>query len=312
MDSSAAWWTNRLKLFMIDALAFGGLLLLGLVAYALFGRNRKPDFAGRYLSEVPEEIEAMQPAVLGRLWRWDRPSADDFVASVLHLVRIGAVRAGEGAYVGPDGEEVRDWHLNVVEEVACKCDDPIERATLNMLFLHFSKGGQSLWTGSIRAFAQEDAREFSVMMKDWQRVLSLHSAKEGFFDLRSFKLQKAFAVLAFAALLAGIVVAAVMGTWEPLLMGLGSFAGLGLVANYMPRRTQRGADLIARCKALKNWMREAEGRGEELSNQMRVLAYVFELSEDKLAVALSAALKSAAKSADAELAARGKAYNIED
>ncbi len=354
-DSSAAWWVNRLKLFSIESFLFGGLLLIGLLAYALCGRECKPDFTAKYLREVPADLASLQPAVLGRLWRWDRSSTDDFVATVLHLVRLGVVRVAEGEYEGPDGKPVRDLRLTVVEDAACACEDPIERATLNMLFLHWGKGRPALWTGSIRSFAQEDPREFAVLMKDWQCVLSLQSAKEELFDLRSFKLQKVFAVLALVSLAAGLCLAGLMGGYEPALMGLASAAGLGLIANYMPRRSEWGNNLVARCKALKNWMRDSglvvggpraagcaggcagesrcatgcdsnsntgsnsngngnsacELQGEELSNQMLVLAYVFELAEDKTAAVLSAALKSAAKSADKELAKRGKAYNIE-
>ena len=40
----------------------------------------------------------MHPAVIGRLWRWDRESQDDFTATLMHLSHSGAIRIDRGTY----------------------------------------------------------------------------------------------------------------------------------------------------------------------------------------------------------------------
>ena len=59
-----------------------------------------------------------------------------------------------------------------------------------------------------------------------------------------------------------------------------------LVANYLPRRTERGNNLIARCKGLRNWMRDLEKLDEPVSlspsqwGELLPFAYEFGVADE--------------------------------
>lgn len=58
--------------------------------------------------------DAMAPAVLGRLWRWNHESPDDIVATVLDMVRRGVLEVRDDELVIPaageePAKEGREW-----------------------------------------------------------------------------------------------------------------------------------------------------------------------------------------------------------
>ena len=65
------------------------LLLAALIVWWRWGRERPPAFRDDYWMNPP--ADAMAPAVLGRLWRWNHESPDDIVATVLDMVRRGVL-----------------------------------------------------------------------------------------------------------------------------------------------------------------------------------------------------------------------------
>ena len=279
-DSSSAWWCNRLRLFA--ALAFGcaGLLLAALALYALFGRDFKPDYRGAFWCGVPEE--GMQPAVLGRLMRWNRRSARDIGVTVSALAQVGAVRVGEGG------------SLTVVDRVACRRADALERATLNLLFWRIAGGQATLSVAEVGEFAARHPQELLRLVREWQQVLTAEVVSAELFDARSLRLQKVLAVLACALAVSGVAMSAVMGDVAPAGAMLPTGIALGVLANYMPRRTKRGNGIAARCKALQNWLRDCRKHGEARGGncsaslpedpraraELLTLAYVLDVAAD--------------------------------
>ena len=64
---------------------------------------------------------------------------------------------------------------------------------------------------------------------------------------------------------------------------------LGVIANYMPRRTVRGNNLVAKCKALRNWLRDFSSLDErpptdvKVWGEFMVYAYLFGIAEQVIA-----------------------------
>lgn len=80
------------------------LLLAALIVWWRWGRERLPAFRDDYWMNPP--ADAMAPAVLGRLWRWNHESPDDIVATVLDMVHRGVLEVRDDELVIPAaGEE---------------------------------------------------------------------------------------------------------------------------------------------------------------------------------------------------------------
>ena len=65
-------------------------------SYFRYGKEHAPSFTDEYWRDVPDP--RVHPAVIGRLWRWDRESQDDFTATLMHLSHSGAIRIDRGTY----------------------------------------------------------------------------------------------------------------------------------------------------------------------------------------------------------------------
>lgn len=278
-DADSGWLQGRLRTLELAALACAGALAAGLALYLAFCRERRSGFAGapcgigggassvsssasscgplsaescEGASPAPSSDplpEEMPPAVLGRLLRWNRESWDDFAASVLSLERAGVLRIGCGSYTGPEGEVVEDFHLTVRADAARACENPLERATLNLLFSHVASGAPSLWTGTVRAWANENPRCWLLFSAEWQRVLSCEVEKLDLFDRRSKRVQKILGVLSALVLACGLAAVAFAAPPVLLVFTLPTSFALLVLANYAPRRTERGSVLAARCEA---------------------------------------------------------------
>ena len=85
------------------------LLLAALIVWWRWGRERPPAFRDDYWMNPP--ADAMAPAVLGRLWRWNHESPDDIVATVLDMVRRGVLEVRDDELVIPAA--VSYTHLDV-------------------------------------------------------------------------------------------------------------------------------------------------------------------------------------------------------
>lgn len=283
-DADSGRLQGRLSALELAAFACAGVLAAGLVLYLAFCRERKPDFTGDFwfpgLAEVEAEIEdeaeveaengaegpspgsspGLSPenvpsAVLGRLMRWNRESLDDFAAAVLSLEQAGALSVSRGSYPGPEGEPVDDFYLTVCGDSARACDDPLDRATLNLLFSRVAAGAPSLWMGTVRAWAKENPHRWLRLQAEWQRVLSGELARLDLFDHRSKRVQLVLGAASAVVLAAGLLSVFLSAPPAVLLFVLPTSFSLLILANYAPRRTKRGNDLAARCKALCSWLR---------------------------------------------------------
>ncbi|MEC4185336.1 DUF2207 domain-containing protein [Adlercreutzia sp. R21] len=254
----------------IGVLALSFLVLAGALAvYARWGRERPPAFTDDYYCEVPGADLA--PAMLGRLWRWNHESPDDVVATVLDMIRRGALRLR----LGDDG---RPMALEIPQQGSIS-DEALDGATLALLH-ELSEDAESVSLTELSAAAHERPADFLRAVQQWQGRLSALVAPCHFFDEASRRAQHvllaAAAVLALAAVGSFIFLGWVVG----LLVLLAALC-VGVLGNYTMRRTPAANDIAAHAKALRNWMRDGgwQAQRDQLTDgeraQLVAYAYLF-------------------------------------
>ena len=86
----------------------------------------------------------------------------------------------------------------------------------------------------------------------------------------------------------GVAIWLMMENFIPLIFMLPVAIALGIIANYMPRRSVRGNNLIARCKALRNWLRDFSSLDErpptdvKVWGEFMVYAYLFGVADQAI------------------------------
>lgn len=261
-------------------------LAAALLLFRKHGREHTPDFTGEYWRDVP--APKLQPAVIGRLWRWNHESNDDFTATVMSLAHKGVLRIDQGSYPDPSGKRVSDYYLTRQEPAASQCTNPVERETLSLLFDTIGEGESSIWLGDIRAFGAANPQAYVDAMNRWQGILSTATNAQDFFEAKSNRMATVVGVLAALYLIAGIGIAVLTANFIPALLMVPTGIALAVIANYMPRRTVRGNNIVARCKALRNWLRDFSRLDErpptnvKVWGQFMVYAYLFGVAKQAM------------------------------
>lgn len=283
---------NRDRMFSLVFVIGCGVICVLLIAWALrayfkYGKEHKPSFTDEYWRDVPDPH--VHPAVIGRLWRWDRESQDDFTATLMHLSHLGAIRIDSGSYDKPKSlgrtEKVDDYYLTRMPAVADKITDPIDRAALDLLFDTVAGGQNSLWFGSIETFGKDNPERFVDELRTWQGVVSAQTNREDFFEAKSKRYQGYLIMLAVVVGIAGLAIGFFMGNFIPLIFMLPTAVALGVIGNYLPRRSVEGNNLVAKCKALRNWLRDFSALDErpptdvKVWGEFMVYAYLFGIAE---------------------------------
>lgn len=343
------YWTSRYEETWVDTdtsqevirlgLALGllglsaALLLAALIVWWRWGRERLPAFRDDYWMNPP--ADAMAPAVLGRLWRWNHESPDDIVATVLDMVHRGVLEvrddelvipaAGEepakrvesgsaaalaaprvadvGADDAPDAPDANAADAANAEQVA------LDVATLRLLRM-VATGGRTLSRAKLSALAHEHPRDLLEASAAWQRRLTALVEPYGFFDTASRRAQHV--VLGAAIFLAVIAVVAIIWvSWRVGVLALATAAAMGVLGNYTMRRSPEGNDIAAHAKALRNWMRDGGWslEGDKLAPDERaaLIPYAYLFGAPKSLGFGASADAEGSDAGDAAMAVRGKA-----
>ena len=167
-------WSDQANRTRVLSLAFVigcGVVCVLLLAWALrayfkYGREYQPRFTDEYWRDVPDP--SIHPAAIGRLWRWDRESQDDFTATLMHLAHVGAIRIDAGSYEEPGAfgrmKTVDDYYITRLP-AADNVTDPIDRQALDLLFGTLAGGADSLWFGTIKKYGEDHPQEFVDAMQ---------------------------------------------------------------------------------------------------------------------------------------------------
>ena len=269
------YWTSRYEETWVDTDTSQEVIRLGL-ALGLLGLSAAllpPAFRDDYWMNPP--ADAMAPAVLGRLWRWNHESPDDIVATVLDMVRRGVLEVRDDELVIPAAGEESAKRIEGESSVALAApraadanapDAPdaavaanaeqaaLDAATLRLLRM-VATGGRTLSRAKLSVLAHEHPRDLLEASAAWQRRLTALVEPYGFFDTASRRAQHI--VLGAAIFLAVVAVAAIIWvSWRAGVLALATAAAMGVLGNYTMRRSPEGNDIAAHAKALRNWMRD--------------------------------------------------------
>lgn len=287
-------WADQANRERMASLAFiigCGVVCVAAIAWALwsyfrFGKEHEPDFKEEYWRDVPQA--GVHPAVIGRLWRWDRESQDDFTATLMHLSHIGALRIDKGSYEESKlfgSKTVDDYYLTLVPAVADTVSDPIDRGALDLLFEKVAAGNDSLWFGTIQKYGEDNPEDFVEAMKTWQGTVSAQTNRYDYFEAKGKRYQGYLIALAVVAVAVGIGSWLLLQNFIPLIFTVPTAIALAVIANYMPRRSVEGNNLVAKCKALRNWLRDFSSLDErpptdvKVWGEFMVYAYLFGIAE---------------------------------
>ena len=274
-----------LAFVVVCALLCAAALCVGLWVYLRHGKEYEPAFKDTYWRTVPDA--QTHPALIGRLWRWNQASADDFTATLMRLVCLGALRIDKGAHPGVEpGKQVDDYLLTRLPDAEQKATHPLDAKAMSILFDKIAKGSDTVWFDQVANYGGQSPRSFVDAIQSWQELLSAEVEKSAYFEADSKKWQKR--VIALAVAVAFIAAAAWMSTNDfiPLVFGIPTTIGLVFLGNYTVRRTREGNELCAKCKALRNWLRDFSDLGERPSadvyvwGELMVYAYLFGVADN--------------------------------
>lgn len=276
-DSANAQRAYSLVTLLVSIVICLAVLVYGIVSFRRYGKELAPTFTDEYWRDEP--VAGEHPAVIGRLCRFDRESPDDFTATVLHLANLGALRID-----AVDGT-AKGYVLTRVPEVERSLNSEIDRKAMRLLFDVAAEGCDTLPMRDIRTFAQDHPQEFSDALADWQGVVSARSIAGEYFESYSQAKRSRMAAIAVLLVVGCVFLSIVLD--NPLMVAPSVVVGVALfvVSRFMDRRTQKGADAYARCKALKKWLCEFSSLDErpptdvKVWGEFMVYAFVFGVAE---------------------------------
>lgn len=280
-DSYSVWRKNSLILDVALLALCVLALAASLLAYGLLGRERRPRVEDARLCDDGLLDDA---PVMGRLGRWNHESPDDFAASLAQLKRKGVLRIdevprtalevsideafapeGDVSATGGDAqatEDERDVWFRLTPSAKRVPLSALEQDTLRFVFDDVGGGYQSVSLDEIREFCARRPDEVRAVLGQWQAVLSKEVERAALFDPRSRK--AALWMLGGAGALALMALYQWFGArspWEALALAV-TAAVVSVVAHYVPRLTQRGADL-AECLRLRSLSEGDAAAGED-------------------------------------------------
>lgn len=270
-DHANAERMESLVLILVVVLVCLVLLIWGLRSFMRYGKELKPSFNESYWRDVP--LKGEHPAVIGRLCRFNKESTVDLTATIMHLADLGALTISQGTYekkgiLGTKAED--DFYLVRKRDVELGLNSEIDRSAMHLLFDVVAAGRDEMHLSEIKEAARSCPSAFSNAVEDWQGIVTSHVSVGEYFETYSTIKRSRMFIVAVILLVACVVTAFVFG--NPIVVVPGLFTGIVLVivSKFMDRRTQKGADVYARCVALKKWLSDFSTLGERPPSDIKV------------------------------------------
>ena len=213
-------------------------------------------------------------------------AADGAAESVAGAGAAAGDAAAAGAAAPADPAPQLDCRLTLAADPD-EVPDPLDAAMLRLLFEGELAQDGVISLTAIEAYAGEHPEELNDAVQSWQDGLSARVAERDFFETGGQRLQRILLVAALLLAVVGVAASVMSNNPVALAFVLPTAAALLVIANYLPRRSREGNELIARCKALRNWLRDLPEPAEELpqdaSSWAELLVYAVEFGVgDKL------------------------------
>ena len=263
-------------------------LIVALVLFFRYGREHKPGFTDEYWRDVPEK--GTNPAVIARLWRWNKPDANDLTAVLMHLSNLGVVSISretsiEERKILGDKEHVT-YRLGLNPEKRLHVNhDAIDTKALDLVFDKIGVQYGSVTLEDIEAYAKDHAQSYVNSMQLWQGTISAEVDRRGFFERAGERCKRAFQIASIGLIVLGAFVSITIENFMPLIGLLPGAVILLVFSFFMTRRSQEAVDIYARCMALKRWFKdftaldEAVPTDAKVWGELLVYAYLFGVAD---------------------------------
>ena len=265
---------ERSRAALVSTLLVGGtcglsalLLVVAVVFYIRRGRERTPQFQGEYWRGVP--AKGLDPAVVGRIVRWNRKDAVDVTAQLVHLSAIGAVSLEKCTEeVGRRRKEKETMRLR--REGGERKLSALDAETLDLVFAKLA-GADSITPHDLACAVKDDAQGAGEAMQDWQGTLDDAVSDGGYFEEGARRLSTVFTVLSACAIVAVFMLVACVDLplW-PALFSLACAVASLVFARKMKRRSREGAEIAARAQGLKRWFKDFTNLKEAVPTDAKV------------------------------------------
>ena len=170
-------------------------------------------------------------------------------------------------------------------EVELTLNSEIDRRAMSLLFDTVAQGQSSLWLGTIKLYAEEYPETFNDAVSRWQGIVSAHVNAGEYFESYSSVKRTRMACVAGILIVLCAIVAFLFSNPLVLIPALLTGVVLLVVSRFMDRRTQKGADVYARCEALEKWLTEFSALNErppldvKMWGEFMVYALIFGVAE---------------------------------
>jgi uncharacterized membrane protein len=269
---------------MIAGLGLAGAgIAIYIGMYLRFGREHRPSLPGKYFRDQPADLP---PAIVDALWNMGTVDDRAVTATVVDLanrgvVRIEPVKADKHGVVGRGD---KDTYQLTLDRAKLATVDEIGGKLVGFLFDTVA-GDDTLVIAELEEHAAKHRKEFHEGIEEWRTDVQDRATKMGFLEKESSDAAAVTMALGFFVMLAGIVLMFVLQSpWCLIAFGV----GIGMIAAFGPihRRTREAAELYAKYRGLRDYMRDF-GRLDEkpptavvLWEFYLVLAVVFGIADE--------------------------------
>lgn len=292
---------------VVAAVAFTGVI----VVLKLRKPKPKPLFQDDYFRDVPS---ADHPAVLAALMSWNDVPDQAYIATLMKLTDDRVIKLEEATETKKKGllrheKEEQTYRLTVTDEGwKSTKKDGIDRAVLKVFFAGVKpdeNGIRSRTFSELEDYVSDHAESAGDKLEDYQNTV------KGKLEEREFIASDGNDAMVFGLLLGIIIVFGILGSlfytdFADANIGAAMISipivVVGVVLSYTFRRyTPGGAEVAARCKALKHWLedftrlKEAIPSDLILWNKLLVMGVALGVSKEvlrQLAEAVPADLRS--------------------
>ena len=257
-------------------------IILCIVAFCFFwrfGREHKTKFKGKYWRDVPDK--AVDPCVVGRIFRWNKKDPADLTAQLMDLSVRGVISLKPTTETKKKllgGEKKKD----TLELVWNKPDDyeglsPIDKKTLNLIFKELAKD-DAITADGLKEKIKSDRETAAHYLKNWQETVSDYVENKGYIEQKSKFLFGTFAILGLVVIIAPLMLYAFdiakdsyiaqmpIAALSAIVFGIITI----IISFQIRRRSVQGAEIAAKSKALKRWFKDFTNLEEAIPTDTKV------------------------------------------
>lgn len=263
-------------IIVIPALLSVAMIAVALVLFFKFGREHTPRFQDEYWRDVPDKN--VHPAVIARLWRWDDEDANDLTATLMRLCAKGVIgiepceRTKQGLL--RDKTE-QSYKLFVRDAALLEKMSEIDKRAYKLVFEKVGKNKQEVTLDDIGEYGKDEPEDFLHELEMWQNAVSRRVVSNGYFEQKGATIKSWFIGIAVGVMALSFGFSLSFENFMPMICLVPGSAVMFGIAFGMPRRSQEGADLYARCEALKRWFKDFTSLDESVPTDTKVWGELF-------------------------------------